>query len=350
MGRLYPVRLDAKLRSVQTGLLRAAIWGRPPPRASTSSLGCRRSAAVRRANSHAAFRQEQGLGEAGRTEGEETNSHLTITQQKKASISPDEAKAIAQEAGLGMPLVYIEIQMDTTTHVSKVDPGHAPINQFVHYRAFPDASNGRGRLQRRHAVLAGAAGSVEGTDGPFGAGHGEPVLGDADDRRVEQRAACAGLAHGRQQGRSLRDRGPTWKGTLPQGLTELRVPTNLALVGGRSIPAVLTTTPRSMRCKTSRSWCPFRHGASRTRRRTTCPSKRAWMQDAGAETSAGAVARRILQPPQSPAGDKPARTGDPKTMARLATLGIAPGATFRMDAFTPRCARRLRPASPTGSR
>ena len=27
------------------------------------------------------------------------------------------------------------------THVSKVDQAHAPINQFVHYRAFPDASN-----------------------------------------------------------------------------------------------------------------------------------------------------------------------------------------------------------------
>ena len=31
----------------------------------------------------------------------------------------------------------------------------------------------------------------------------------------------------------------------------------------------------------------------------------------------------------------PPEPDDPKTMARLATLGIAPGATFRMDAFTP---------------
>ena len=40
-----------------------------------------------------------------------------------------------------MPLVYIEIQIDTGTHVSKAEKGHAPINQFVHYREFPDASN-----------------------------------------------------------------------------------------------------------------------------------------------------------------------------------------------------------------
>ena len=64
-----------------------------------------------------------------------------MTQHQQA-ISPDEAKAIAQDAWIfGMPLVYIEIQIDTSTYVSKVDKGRAPINQFVHYREFPDASN-----------------------------------------------------------------------------------------------------------------------------------------------------------------------------------------------------------------
>ena len=67
---------------------------------------------------------------------------MTATQHEQVSISADEAKAIAQDAWLfGMPLVYIDIQIDAITHVSKVDPAHAPINQFVHYRAFPDASN-----------------------------------------------------------------------------------------------------------------------------------------------------------------------------------------------------------------
>ena len=67
---------------------------------------------------------------------------MTATQHQQTSISPDEAKTIAQEAWIfGMPLVYIEIQIDTATHVSKADQARAPINQFVHYRAFPDASN-----------------------------------------------------------------------------------------------------------------------------------------------------------------------------------------------------------------
>ena len=46
----------------------------------------------------------------------------------------------------------------------------------------------------------------------------------------------------------------------------------------------------------------------------------------------------------------PPEPEDPKTMARLATLGIAPGATFRMDASRQKCARRSRQVSPTGSR
>ena len=67
---------------------------------------------------------------------------MTTTHRQQPSISPDDAKAIAKDAWIfGMPLVYIEIQIDTATHVSKVDKGHAPINQFVHYREFPDASN-----------------------------------------------------------------------------------------------------------------------------------------------------------------------------------------------------------------
>ncbi len=41
----------------------------------------------------------------------------------------------------GMPLVYIELQLDTASHVSRVKKGKAPINQFVHDREFPDATN-----------------------------------------------------------------------------------------------------------------------------------------------------------------------------------------------------------------
>ena len=57
-------------------------------------------------------------------------------------MKPDEARTLAQEAWVfGMPLVYIEKQIDTLTHVTKPQGPLAPINQFAHYREFPDASN-----------------------------------------------------------------------------------------------------------------------------------------------------------------------------------------------------------------
>jgi hypothetical protein len=36
---------------------------------------------------------------------------------------------------------YIEKQLDSVSHVSKPEGPFAPINQFAHYREFPDASN-----------------------------------------------------------------------------------------------------------------------------------------------------------------------------------------------------------------
>jgi hypothetical protein len=49
---------------------------------------------------------------------------------------------LAREAYLfGFPLVYIATQIDVLTHVTKPQGARAPLNQFAHYRAFPDAAN-----------------------------------------------------------------------------------------------------------------------------------------------------------------------------------------------------------------
>ena len=57
-------------------------------------------------------------------------------------VSAEEAKTIARDAWVfGLPLVYIDIQADVSSHVTKPDAMRAPINQFVHYREFPDAAN-----------------------------------------------------------------------------------------------------------------------------------------------------------------------------------------------------------------
>ena len=67
---------------------------------------------------------------------------MITTVNQHPSISPNDAKAIAQDAWIfGMPLVYIDFQIDTSSTCPGLTRAMRPINQFAHYREFPDASN-----------------------------------------------------------------------------------------------------------------------------------------------------------------------------------------------------------------
>ena len=261
-----------------------------------------------------------------------------MTQHQQASISPDEAKAIAQEAWVfGMPLVYIEIQIDTATHVSKVDQARAPINQFVHYRAFPDASN-RTVVGFNVDTLYSMA-QLDLSKEPM-------VLSVPDMGKrfwvMQIIDAWNNVPHAPgsrtvgSKGGHFAIVGPKWKGTLPQGLAELRVPTNLALLGGRTYTggpddyAAVHALQDQYKLVPLSSWGD----------RYTPPDNVLLKEGVDAKTP---VPKQVLT--LSPEDffnrlnrllvTNPPEPDDPKTMARLAALGIAPGATFRMDAFTP---------------
>ena len=263
---------------------------------------------------------------------------MTTTQHQQPSISPDEAKAIAQEAWIfGMPLVYIEIQIDTATHVPKADQGRAPINQFVHYRAFPDASN-RTVVGFNVDTLYSLA-QLDLSKEPM-------VLSVPDMGKrfwvMQIIDAWNNVPHAPgsrtvgSKGGHFAIVGPTWKGTLPQGLTELRVPTNLALLGGRTYTggpddyAAVHALQDQYKLVPLSSWgkpytppdnVPLKEGVDA---KTPVPKQ---VLALSPEDFFNRLNRLLVTNPPEP--------DDPKTMARLATLGIAPGATFRMDAFTP---------------
>ena len=207
---------------------------------------------------------------------------MTTTQEQQPSISPDEAKAIAQEAWVfGMPLVYIEIQIDTATHVSKADQARAPINQFVHYRAFPDASN-RTVVGFNVDTLYSMA-QLDLSKEPM-------VLSVPDMGKrfwvMQIIDAWNNVPHAPgsrtvgSKGGHFAIVGPTWKGTLPQGLTELRVPTNLALLGGRTYTGGPDDYAAVHALQDQYKLVPLSSfitsGASSTPLRTTCRSKQAW--------------------------------------------------------------------------
>ena len=263
---------------------------------------------------------------------------MTTTQQQQPSISPDEAKAIAQEAWIfGMPLVYIEIQIDTATHVPKVDGAHAPMNQFVHYRAFPDASN-RTVVGFNVDTLYSLANLDLAK---------EPMVLSVPDMGtrfwvMQIIDAWNNVPHAPgsrtvgSKGGHFAIVGPGWKGTLPAGLTELRVPTNLVFMAGRTYTggpddyAAVHALQDQYKLVPLSSWgkaytppdnVPLKEGVDA---KTPVPKQ---VLALSPEDFFNRLNRLLVTNPPEP--------DDPKTMARLATLGIAPGATFRMDGFTP---------------
>jgi len=67
---------------------------------------------------------------------------LSANAGAQGDLTPDVARDLAGEAWLfGLPLVMFEKQIDYSTHVTRADETRAPINQFVHYRKFVEASN-----------------------------------------------------------------------------------------------------------------------------------------------------------------------------------------------------------------
>ena len=59
-----------------------------------------------------------------------------------SAVTAEEAARVSEDAFVfGLPLVYIALQIDTNTNVSKPEGPRAPLNQFAHFRRLPDASD-----------------------------------------------------------------------------------------------------------------------------------------------------------------------------------------------------------------
>ena len=158
------------------------------------------------------------------------------TNTPSSTLTPAEAKSLARDAYLfGMPLVFIEKQSDYQTHATKVEKTKAPVNQFLHYRAFVNASD-------RSVVGFNVDNLYSFANLDLSK---EPIILSIPD--MGKRfwlmqlidawngvPAAPGSRTRGGKGGNFAITGPGWKGQLPAGVEELKSPTDMVIIGGRT--------------------------------------------------------------------------------------------------------------------
>ena len=255
-------------------------------------------------------------------------------------LTPAEANAIAQEGYLfGLPLVYIALEADVLTNVAKPEPGRAPFNQFDHHREFPDAKNNKivgmnvdtlyslSHMDLAPEPIVLVVPRIEGN---------RWWLMQVIDAWNDVPGAPGARTHGGKGG-NFALVGPNFKGTLPGGLEKINVDTSIVALGGRTytggkadydavhriqdgyqlVPlsqwkgaGIKYTPPASM---------PVKPGVDA---KTPVPAQVFAMS---AEQYFGRLAALLV--------NNPARAADAPVMARLARIGVKPGAKFTTAAF-----------------
>jgi hypothetical protein len=134
-----------------------------------------------------------------------------------------------------MPLVYIALSADVGSNVPEPQGTRSPINQFAHYRTFPDATN-REVVGFNLDTLYSFA-WLDLSQEPLVLS--VPEMGDRYWNMMVIDAwndveAAPGSRTVEGKGGNFAIIGPNWKGEIPEGLTEYRISTNISAVGGRT--------------------------------------------------------------------------------------------------------------------
>lgn len=251
-------------------------------------------------------------------------------------LTPAEAKAIAQEAFIfGMPSVYYALKQDIVTNVPKPDGFRAPFNQFAHYPDFPDPSNRNSVIWNVDTLYS--IGTLDLTAEPMVLS--VPPMGDRwwimqVINTWNDVPAAPGTRTEGSKGGHFALCGPNFKGKLPAGVKEVRVDTSLVIIGGRTYTAGKDDAPNVHKIQAQYKLTPLSKWGTDYKPPAEVPVK----QGVDARTPLGKQV--FTMSPEQLFGrlcellvNNPAREADAPVMARIARLGIKPGAKFTMAAF-----------------
>ena len=254
------------------------------------------------------------------------------------TVSAADVKAIAQDGYVfGLPPVYIALQADIMTNVAKPEGGRAPFNQFDHHREFPDAKHNK--IVGMNVDTLYSLANLDLTAEPV-----VLVVPPMDGTRWwimqvidawnDVPAAPGSRTHG-QKGAAFALVGPNFKGDVPSGLEVVRCDTSLCALGGRTYTAGPAEYAAVHKIQDAYQLIPLSQWKGKDTRytppasvavkpgvdaRTPVPKQVFAMS---AEQFFGRLCELLV--------NNPARPADAPLMARLATLGITPGATFKMS-------------------
>lgn len=244
-------------------------------------------------------------------------------------LSTDQARKIAEEALVfGYPLVLMDVTRQVMTAPG---PTHASINQFHHLRVFPDASftdvvspNADTLysmawldLSRGPIVL-----SLPDTDGRY---YLMPLLSAWTDVFESPGKRTTGTHKG-----EFAIVGPDWKGKLPTGVTELRSPTEMVWLIGRTQTNGTSDYESVNALQNKYRLCSLNDAAASKRTEQpqgsaldtrTPPVEQVARMDA--LTFFGRLATLLV-------GNPPHNVDEPM-MQKLAQLGVRPGEAFEPD-------------------
>jgi hypothetical protein len=265
----------------------------------------------------------------------------------KGKLSTEEARELGVEAVVyGYPMVIMDVTKRVQSNV--VEPqhnGHAPVNQFSNFLKYPTAAY-RDIVRMNVDTLYSFAWldlskeplilSVPDTHGRY---YLMPVL----DAWTNVVASPGKRTTGTQPG-NFGIVGPNWKGKLPDGIEELRSPTNMAIIAGRtqangpSDYAVVNAIQKQYKLTPLSAWgkpyTPPNGVIDPTIDVKTPPVDQ--VNGMSAAVFFKTLAALMKENPPSPA--------DAPMVAKLAKIGIVPGQDFDMSKLDPAVAAGLKQA------
>jgi hypothetical protein len=255
--------------------------------------------------------------------------------EKAREITPEEARQVSQDGFLfGLPVVYINLMAEVGSNVPQPQGLRAPINQFAHYRSFPDASS-REIVGINLDTLYSLA-WIDVSAEPLVLS--VPEMGDRYwimmllDVWNDVPSAPGSRTEGGKGGDFLIV-GPDWKGQSPEGMPVHRISSNLGNVAGRTYStgspedvAVVNALQDQYKLTPLSKWGTDYQPPAKVAVKsgidvsTTIPAQVLGMS---AEAFFNQLARLLAS--------HPPRQADAPIMAQLARLGIEPGLEFKLS-------------------